>query len=285
MNPPIVQISSLGVISVTGEDASKFLQGQLSCDVENLATHNYCFGLHCNAQGRIIAAFILYKDNERYLIVLPQDNIPNTLANLQRFAVFSKVELNNQSEENIILGAVPNTGVTATPQELSMYARLDLFKDLTLWIGKRQKGGASLEAHTESAAWHEQRLRHGIPLIYHATHAKHLAHRLNYHNSGFISFTKGCYVGQEIIARTHYKATIKHHLHLINIQAEHPVLPGAKCENGAAMLGDIIDAVSIEAGKTLALISCADTAQGFSECIIAGQPAFIQWEKTFQVVD
>lgn len=170
------------VIMVSGLDACKFLQGQLSCDVEALNNSTSTMGSYCNIKGRVEALFTLKMDNGNYYMIMPTDILDSTLEELKKYAIFSKVNL------DIINYEVPEINEA---QEI---------------ISK-------------------------IPQVYLATKGLFLAHDLNLPELGAISFSKGCYRGQEIIARMQYKGNIKNKLEYFE-STDTSLKPGDKTETG-----------------------------------------------------
>src|SRR5437868_3251399 len=90
---------SLGLIRVTGHDAEKFLQGQLTCDVREVKPSHNLLGAHCDHKGRIQATFRLFSDGKDYYLQLPHNVIPHLMQLLQKYAVFSKVTLSDVSDQ------------------------------------------------------------------------------------------------------------------------------------------------------------------------------------------
>jgi tRNA-modifying protein YgfZ len=167
--------SPLGLIAVSGPDAEKFLQGQLTCDVREAGSEPVLLGAYCNSQGRVQATFRLSQQNSTYYLQLPLSMVQPTLTLLQKYALFSKVSL---STENPPLPS-----------------------------------GTELET-----------ILAGIPMILPETVGLFTPHMLDYDRLGAISFKKGCYMGQEIVARTHYLGQAKQHLY--RAQTTTPYSPG-----------------------------------------------------------
>jgi folate-binding protein YgfZ len=195
-----------GVLQISGSDAKKFLQGQLTCDMEEVTFQKSRLGAHCSPQGRVISLFNIFIYLDDYYLLMPLTLIPIALAALKKYAVFYKVSL-----EAITL----SHDSTIIPTSL----RESLYKNLMA----------------------------GIPAIYPSTSGKFLPHELNLQALNAISFNKGCYTGQEIIARMHYRGKLKTHLFKAIISSSLSPHPGSDvyCQSsqGAKPGGIIIDSL------------------------------------------
>lgn len=198
----------LGLISVIGPDAAKFLQGQLTCDVDNIAEQQSCLGAHCDAKGRVQATFYLFKQQDHYYFLLPQSVVPHLLQCLKKYAVFSKVTL---TELN-------------APEILEKLKR-------TLWPDNH---------------WQLQEIRAGIPTIYPETIGEFTPHQINFQLINGINFNKGCYIGQEIIARMHYLGKLKQQMYRVSFNSPQLPKPGTKLFNDNAQeIGQLVNAVLV----------------------------------------
>src|SRR3990167_5001748 len=208
--------SANGFIQIIGIDAEKFLQGQLTCDVR-LANGASCLGAHCNPQGRIISLFILLKFNDAFYLILPRSMIDIALPALKKYAVFFKVQLSDIADEKPV---------------------------------------AALANITDEAAWHRTNINAGIPAIYPETSGKFLPHELNLDKLGALNFDKGCYTGQEIIARMHYRGKLKTHLYRARLDSATRPQPGTDIfsRQGQTVCGTVVDSCQIEYNSYTSLI-------------------------------
>ncbi|HVY80902.1 MAG TPA: hypothetical protein VG994_07975 [Steroidobacteraceae bacterium] len=161
--------AALGAVRVQGADAVRFLQGQLSNDIEQLQPDAPLYaGLH-NPQGRVIALLRLYRlAPDDVLAVLPRELAPAVAARLAKFVLRAKAKVTDASDDSVFTSS-------------SAFAQ-------------------------PSAA---ERIAAGVPQVYAATSEQFVAQMLNLDVIGAISFTKGCYTGQEVIARAHYRGRVK----------------------------------------------------------------------------
>jgi folate-binding protein YgfZ len=167
-------------ISIQGLDAEKFLQGQLTCDLQKANIEQAILGAHCNPKGRIISLFFLLRTSSGFDLLMPSDLLILAFTNLQKYAQFFK-QITLQKE------AVVNW----CPAQLKKESDLSL-------------------AHIEA----------GIPLVHTQTSGLFLPHDINLPQLGGVSFDKGCYTGQEIIARMQNLGRPKQHLYRLNFEAQ-----------------------------------------------------------------
>ena len=218
----IFELDHLSVIKVSGKAAAEFLQGQLTCDIRLINQHQMQFGALCNVKGRILALLDVIFWNNEFFLILPKDLAQAVVCKLEKVALLARVTcelLNNlviyglcidhaaaNVMHKIILPEILQ-GVTATATTYCYAMAKGMYiviaQDNHTAIVKPQ--GA---VHKRSLAWHLLELQAHRYTIYPITSGAFLPHRLNLHNMGYISFTKGCYKGQEIIARMHYRSNL-----------------------------------------------------------------------------
>jgi len=234
--PPVgrsgVALDDLGVLAVRGADARKFLNGQLSQDVLALdETRVRLAGLH-NPQGRTVAVLrLLAWDAETVLCVLPRGLIADTRAVLVRLLLRSKAELQDASDAWRIEGLWAETPLSNLPAGASMGAtarhdgaiiwrhapdgrclRLAPRSAIAPALPPSPAGPLDPAAAAARAAWRLADIAAGLPEVLPTTRAAFVAQMLNLDLLDGISFTKGCYTGQEVIARAHYRGRVKRRL-------------------------------------------------------------------------
>lgn len=240
----LFDLSYLSSLAVIGDKAADFLQGQLSCDLRQVNNHTIRHGAMCNLKGRVLALMDVL-DWHGLQLVLPKDLIPATQFSLNKTAMLSRVKLEVRDcyqiygfylanpddllPENLPLPGQPHA--LSTNEQACCYS---LGKQLYIIIIK-QDYAATLSQPFESRqqlrgslAWHRLQLQTKTVEIYTDTRGLFLPHRIDLHLSGYLSFDKGCYKGQEIVARTHYRATLKHRLELFIIESAEPIHAGKK---------------------------------------------------------
>jgi folate-binding protein YgfZ len=224
----LYNLSELGLLKVSGTQATKLLQGQLTCDVEKITAMQSSLAAHCNPQGRIISLFYLCLFNSDFHLLMPRNMIDIALSALKKYAAFYKTELSDVSNTLSCIGYV---GPQIDTKELTRITtpgndarciyigeasviKLQILDKLTTEISPPE-------------AWKELDITDGIPSLYPATTTVFLPHELNLQTLHALDFEKGCYTGQEIIARMHYKGKLKKHMYKARISSETPPLPGA----------------------------------------------------------
>lgn len=220
----VTELISLGYLKVSGLDAKKFLQGQLTCDLEDSTPELCLLGAHCNPQGRIISLFHLFQYEGSYLLQMPSSLVPIAYKALKKYAVFFKVELTDVSTEIAALGYCGNEPVFAKKLHAVKLAAPGRYQIL----GPKEKISSLLkkiiknETANYSNAWKYIDLRGKLPEIYPETSEKFLPHDINLPALNGVSFKKGCYTGQEIVARMQYRGQLKKSLQFFQTQ-EQPV--------------------------------------------------------------
>lgn len=212
--PAATPLDDLGVIRAHGPDAVKFLQGQLSNDVTRLADGQAMLaGLH-NPQGRTIALLRLVRlGPEEILAILPRELVASVIGRLSKYVLRAKVKLSDVSQEWRVSGVVvPSiTDLMREPHRIAISigtspARWWLITPTT--EPSIPPGHAPLDRET----WRALDIEQGLPQVYAATTEEFVAQMLNLDELDAIAFDKGCYTGQEVIARAHYRGRVKRRL-------------------------------------------------------------------------
>lgn len=221
MNAPLTHSTSLsaalGALHVGGADARAFLQGQLSADVDALTPAQALLASCNSAQGRVQAVLWLVEHNEGIALILPASMVERTAARLRKYVLRSKVRI------DALPGAIDFAGPPAYRED----------------------------------DWRLAGIRDGLPQVYPQTHEAFVAQMLNLDLLGGVAFEKGCYTGQEIIARTHFRGAIKRRMFRFEC-ASAPPAPATRIIAGDQHAGDVVDAAATSAGcELLAVINLA----------------------------
>lgn len=233
----VLDLSYLGLLKITGEDAKKFLQGQLTCNLEEISATETRLGAHCNPKGRIISLFRLFYFHDSFYLQMPREMISLAIQALKKYAVFFKVQLHDASNELICLGFIGdqlNQFISSLPKKPHESVQInDLFiinipnKKIRYAIFGNMDAISSLwgKIHSDipllsSNQWKYDDIESKLAQIYPETSEKFLPHELDLHQHNGISFNKGCYTGQEIIARMHYRGKLKTQLQHILIKSD-----------------------------------------------------------------
>ncbi len=227
-------IQNWGLLEIRGADAGKFLQGQLTCDLRELEARTWLDGALCTPQGRVLASLRLFSVDTSIFLRMPRDLLEPIQHHLRHYAAFFPIDLEiTQHQGLVLLGSVPDRLHTETmlasletPQGREIWGEPEAVRSLVTALGD------TCTLATE-AAWLEQLIRSGSALIVAATSGEFLAHQLSLDLADAISFRKGCYTGQEIIARTQFRGKSKRRL--VALRLAHPagLAPGTTLEHSA----------------------------------------------------
>lgn len=249
-------LSSYGVLAVTGPEASKLLQGQVTCDVHQVSETQLLLGACCTNQGRILALFYLTGQAEWLQLILPRSLLPKLSQHLNKFAPLyrGKAVVQDVSAQYHLYGSYQR----ALTSEGKRFA-LDPERQLYCLESPLPNDSSVL---VDEAAWQLQQIRHGEAMIDQATSGELLPQQINLAQIGGISFSKGCYTGQEIIARMHYRGQLKRHLYLFQLplaaqaNAGDPVFAFTE-QHEQKVVGTLVNSQCYQQ-QHLALIECLD---------------------------
>lgn len=210
----IAKQTEIGALRVSGPDAKKFLQGQITCDINALSADSGLYGAICNIKGRIITNFYLVQSNEDILMLMAKDLVDKTVLHLKKYAVFFKTELTNTQDDFTIYTKLSTDGAES--------AHLSTTKENETIALTVCNTPLKVEWLITSSVIEEEKpelvalsLLAARPVITLEQSETTLPQWLNMQSTGGISFTKGCYTGQEIVARMQYKGKSKKQLGLI----------------------------------------------------------------------
>ena len=214
-----------GLIELRGQDSVKFLQGQVSCDLNQLSAGNNVRGCHCTPKGRVIFVFTAgLLDDDRIVLETHPSIVDIAIASLKKYAVFSKTEITDISD-----------------QDLSIKPKLNSL----------------------------QRIKAGIADITSETTDQFIPQMLNLDLLDFISFKKGCYTGQEVVARAHYLGAVKRRMYLLALSAELAPLSGTVLvDTEGKQLGTIVNAQANKQGQVEALAVLSTSNKAINQVVL-----------------
>lgn len=220
-------LKHIGLLRFSGPDAHSFLQGQISNDTRRLQNGEPLLAAYSTPQGRVLALLQLLPHSSGVMALLPREILPSTLERMRKFVLRAKVKMEDLSEQFGVAGAgaagagvagefesqVPHPGTYVEEDGIGVCR---VIRDPSRqWIigpaaslAKRGLDAGGEVQHTEQS-WRLADIRAGLPQVYAATQELFVAQMLNLDLIDGISFTKGCYTGQEIIARTQHLGRIK----------------------------------------------------------------------------
>ena len=224
----IAPLPHLGLIRVQGEDAANFLQGQLTQDFVLLGLSEARLAGFCSAKGRMQASFIGFKRGPTdILLVCSLDLLPQTLKRLSMFVMRAKAKLSDASAEFSLLGlagvAIENiaghASVYWSKSDIDTQTIIHLYPadgtPRALWlapVGEALPAGEALSLE----AWQWGEVRSGIATVTLPIFEAFVPQMLNYESVGGVNFKKGCYPGQEVVARSQFRGTLKRRAYLVH---------------------------------------------------------------------
>ncbi|ABM37255.1 CAF17-like 4Fe-4S cluster assembly/insertion protein YgfZ [Polaromonas naphthalenivorans] len=232
--PPIsgiVQLTHLGLIRAAGEDAVKFLQSQLTQDVALMDLTQAHLAAFCNAKGRMQASFILFKrSQEEVLLVCSRDILAATLKRLSMFVMRAKAKLSDASDEFSLYGVAGSAIESMAGSTRPAWTKADIgdANMVFLYPGAGQlralwcapaASPAPQAAGIDLETWNWLEVQSGIAMITQPIFEAFVPQMLNYESVGGVNFKKGCYPGQEIVARSQYRGTLKRRACLVHADA------------------------------------------------------------------
>jgi len=268
------------LLHITGPDTLKFLQGQTTCDTRKVDAEHALPGAYCTPKGRVVCDFLLSQlGADHFALRLRRDIRAVSGRTFGKYIVFSKASLEDSRDDWIVAGvwgkeAAAALGEIVGPPPTVRFGavagagfvlvrtdergeRFECFlKDTSAGeylarMAERMESGADSE-------WRAGEIASGIARIEEATVEQHVPQTLNYDLTGHISFNKGCYTGQEVVARLHYRGKPKHRTYLAELPA------GTDCVVGAPVFdslsghsaGSVVNAAATT-GATVALVETA----------------------------
>ncbi|WP_268797662.1 CAF17-like 4Fe-4S cluster assembly/insertion protein YgfZ [Pseudomonas huanghezhanensis] len=274
-------LSHEGVLAVRGADAGKFLQGQLTCNINYLSEAKATLGARCTQKGRMQSSFRILPETDGYLLAMASELIEAQLLDLKKYAVFSKSKLTDESAAWTRFGLQDGDGALAKlgldlPQDTDAVARANDLIAIRVSPGRAEVWARADQAdevrmHLSDVLsegslndWLLGQIRAGIGQVLGQTRETFIPQMLNLQAVGGVSFKKGCYTGQEIVARMQYLGKLKRRLYRLNLSG------GSLPEAGTALfspvnasaVGEVVIAASTGDGSELLAVLQADAAEG-----------------------
>jgi folate-binding protein YgfZ len=239
------RLTRYGLLSVKGDDAREFLHAQLTNDIANLPPSRAGLAGWCSAKGRLLASFLVIPAGDGFLLQLARDLSAGVAKRLSMFILRSKVNIADESEAWAQFG-MWGEGVAGEPFAVSRNGKISVSvaprRALVLF-----PASSALPATSASETdWTLQEIRAGRALITSATQDLFLPQMVNFDELGAVDFRKGCYPGQEIVARARYRGQVKRRLVRL------PAPPGSDLRPGQELNGGIV--VDAALGEALAVM-------------------------------
>ena len=222
--------TNLAAIELKGDKAGHFLQGQLSCDVTLLKDNHAQLAAYCTPKGRVIATLHVVKTSTNFLLLLDSELCEDTAKRLSRFAKLSKVSVESRLEPvYAVYGACPLGGLIQYHGIQLVFSKSTIPPDL-----KAESDG---DHH-----WQNFHFTSKLPQVTQATSETFTPHDISLEKVGGVSFTKGCYVGQEVIARMQHLGKPKKQLYQAASKSDSAILPGDLIKSDEKSVGTVINA-------------------------------------------
>lgn len=275
--PTFAQLDGDRILGVNGADATRFLQGQLTCDLTTLQPGGNTLGARCSPKGRMQSSFRLLKlSDESYLLAIPAGLLAAQQQDLAKYAAFFKVQLEDLSDQWLRLGlwgddaqaALTALGLEqqAMNPDRGLVVSLDdsIFE---LWL-PRDQGSTALSTLTEHATpaslndWQLQLIRLGIGQVQEQTRESFIPQMLNLQQLGGVSFQKGCYTGQEVVARMQYLGKLKRRMYRLLWAGKELPPPGTSIQNSSGQaVGEVVMAAHSQQQIELLAVLQTDAAE------------------------
>jgi len=270
-------LSHEGVMAVRGADAKQFLQGQLTCNMDYIDQQGSSLGARCNAKGRMQSSFRILPEHDGYLLAMDLPLVAKQSTEMHKFAAFSKSVISDESAQWQRFGLInaehclqqlgveleQHTNAVARHNEIIAVRVNSHLVELWRHVNATpclQKRLAGLLPELELNAWQLELIRSGIGAVTLANYEEFIPQMLNLPALDAVSFKKGCYSGQEIVARMQYLGKLKRHMFRFQLSGAHCPAIGSK----------LVD----DNGKSIGeLVSCATSADGIEFLAVAVEDA------------
>ncbi|MGJ8687544.1 MAG: YgfZ/GcvT domain-containing protein [Spongiibacteraceae bacterium] len=298
----ICPLPQYGLLQVAGADSKTFLQGQTSCDWRDISNTQAGRGDYCNIKGRVISSFLaITPNNEHALLRMRSDICGSSLTAFKKYIVFSKAEISDASDQYVAIGiagknaknlikthlTLPENGklvahsedginvIQLDEQQQQFECWLAPDRAITLWQALSAEACA-----VDSAYWEQLNIQQGIAEVSQATEDLFIPQMLDHQHIGAVSFEKGCYTGQEIVARMQYRGKLKRHLYrAFSAEALAPAQSGdaVYASDFTQSVGNLVSVISSNEGNHMLVVASDDAAT--NGAYLQGQESPIKLER------
>ncbi|KLV06789.1 hypothetical protein ABT56_07895 [Photobacterium aquae] len=286
----LVDLANWALVTLIGDDKKSYLHGQVTCDVVGLGAAQSTLGGHCDAKGKLRTVFRLFHHNDGYGFFQRRSILATQLPELKKYAVFSKVDI--AESDDVLLGL---TGPQATETIDALFGAGDAVRAITggsavqiddeRWLLALEQTHAKALVEklapqatlSDDALWDLYDIRHAIPRIDDATALEFIPQAVNLQALGAISFKKGCYTGQETVARAKYRGINKRAMYILSGPADHTPLAGDTLDRNVGdnwrKGGTIIAGYRFNDGQAIALAGLPNDLEEETRFRLAGSEA------------
>ena len=244
-------LEHLRVLTISGEDAGELLQGQMTQDIRKLEDEKIHITSFCNVQGRVIASAFIQGRNDQYDLILSSEIIDDLENHLQRYILRSKVVIEQSIEKTF--GAF-KSGVNEDSEE---YGSLKNDPERVLILSAQSP--ESIDNFITSEEWIRCDIENKIAIIDKESSEKFIPQMLNLDILDAVSFSKGCYTGQEVVARVQHRGKIKQRMFKFKTENENLISHGSEIHHESKKVGTVVISELIDNNRIgLAVINSAD---------------------------
>lgn len=243
-----------GTITLSGDAAKTFLQGQLTCNLEDISPTQSRLGAYCDIKGRVVGLFRVIQIDQHYHLVMDPEIVDIVAKTLRRYAVFSRVTLDTAPVFSQHIGIIGHSALSLPQQPDEVYTRegqtlVKIPGAQPRWEILVHSSVTPITEHPlqEAEAWEAHNILCGLPTLKADTSGQFTTHKLGLIRLQAVSFNKGCYLGQEIVARTQYLGTQKGGLYWASIEPPSSFSPKTEIyDDQQQLIGNIINCITID---------------------------------------
>ncbi len=305
----LTDLSNRGLLEVSGEDAESFLQNQLTNDIRNVNEKTHQESAWCSPKGRIIANFRIFKRADSFLLDLSADLVEHVIKKLRMYVMMSKVTIQDVSDSKVhfsysgqgaevelkqVLANVPEaTGEAIQSDSLTVLAirganpRFDIFGEVddckSLWQKLSSEAVIAPSSH-----WDYLNIQAGIPMISAESTEAWIPQMVNYIQIGGVDFQKGCYPGQEVVARLNYLGKTKRRMFHVEADTSSALKVGSPVKStGDTEAGKVLSSVLNPQGKAEALVilKIAETTKPLTVSVDNQDVTVLMLDLPYDVID
>ena len=257
----VVSVNHRGFIKLSGPDSEKFLQGQVTCDLTQLDTQSSLNGAHLTPKGRIIFLFSITRDSQGALLLETNPSVIElAMASFKKYSVFFKTEITEVTDQFVsVLVSGPNadTIINKIDADTSRLIGIDTYS-LSIRAERTQACLSKVSGELIPAGQGYSdllRIRSGTADVTAESSDSFIVQMINLDAQNYISFKKGCYTGQEIVARAHYRGTVKRRMYILNLATS--TLPGigeGLINTDGKVIGNVAN-VALASDKTIEILA------------------------------
>ena len=233
------KLEHLSVIKVSGDDADEFLQGQMTQSTEAINNELIHLTSFCNPQGRVLATALIQSWNGAYYLILSKDLIDDLIAWLSRYILRSEVTISNEELNIFGISEDEKKNIDESYSLSSSQSLKRLANDETRLILLSYDDEEKFQT-IDKGKWIIQDINAGIPLIGKLNSLEYIPQMLNLDHLNAISFSKGCYTGQEVVARVEHRGKIKQRLYKIEAVTDDFLLPQSQIIDMDKKVGNVV---------------------------------------------